>query len=486
MSQKHELDFAPDVVGTEEDWYLRDDNGLIISRDAYGKPIPHDPLWVAARKNANGHQYEVLENGALVGACIGGSAASICAGIFPGHEDGCRENTFNSKLSLYYELREEEALFKAEDVGKEIIFKIGHDYEDGVARTVITEINEHYLNPRGLVGWLVNDTRMFRCGVLDENGNLKYPHAIGDMDRKIVCYPKDIIPFLDDENWMNENPPVETYGLEIKTSRNTPRDAKKWSITSDNPNGAPENYQVQCHHYMAVCNIDGFFLAVQSYSMHPSDMLVRFIPRDITLETRILDAEERFVQNSIAGIKPTAEEDVIEKRLVTEGQFLPEVNEVERTAGFELDEAFASTIFKMASIDSQLANIKKDYEAAAKMLEAERNILSADLISVFQTENKSYGYLKGEFNGEQGMFFIHQNHKKGRAVTDIELLEQNNPVLAAKCVKKSAAATGLTKAEKEELAKYQSIQIKDEIETKINFSSNASFEKKKTRTSKAA
>jgi len=470
---RHELDYAPEVVGVESDWYKKDENGNIISLNNYGRPIPYDPFWVEARKNANGKQYDCLSDGTLVGACIGGSAASICAGIFDGHENGCMENTFNSKLSLYYAIRNEDPTYPIEDPNKKTIFQIGHDFEDAIALAGIREINETVFNPMGLKGWLVNDTRMFRCGVKDDNGKLRYPHAISDLDRLIYVYPSDITPHLDNEDWIANNPPFEKYGFEIKSTRRFSEDYGKWAKTETNPVGVPENYQVQTHHYMGVNNLDGFFVAVQSYSMLPQDLLVRFVPRDIALEVRILNNEEEFIQNALQGIKPSAESDVPLKRFETESQYTPAFEEVKKTEGFKIeDDETIRSIYKIVDIDEQIATIKAAADEQINALSDERKLLEANLFDVFGSENKSYAYLQGTKDETDGCFFIRQNHKVGRAVTDIETLEKENPVLASKCVKKSAVLTGLTASQKEELKKYQSSPIRAEIETKISFVPN--------------
>ena len=128
--------------------------------------------------------------------------------------------------------------------------------------------------------------------------------------------------------------------------------------------------------------------------------------------------------------------------------------------------------YKIVDIDEQIATIKAAADEQINALNDERKLLEANLFDVFGSENKSYAYLQGTKDETDGCFFIRQNHKVGRAVTDIETLEKENPVLASKCVKKSAVLTGLTASQKEELKKYQSSPIRAEIETKISFVPN--------------
>lgn len=290
---RHVLDYPPIPVGKAEDWYKTDSKGNYV-KDIKGRPYQDDEKWVAARKTANGHMPD--------GMCIGGSSAAIVAGIFPGHEDGCREYAFKSKLELYNSMRGIDKSCDKSDPSE--MFRIGHQYEEAVAEEATQYLQDKFFGPKGLHVIYVNDTRMFQCGVKDSDGNLRFPHAIADLDRILVAYDsKDNV--------------VGTYILEIKTTRDY---GEKWTVTPENELGVPEQYQVQTHHYMGVTNINGSFIACKSYKMD-SDIIVRFIPRDVALEERILMNEEAFVLDVLAGKVPSCEDEDPSKRAIAEAAY---------------------------------------------------------------------------------------------------------------------------------------------------------------------
>ena len=290
---KHKLDYPTIPVGQISDWYATDEKGNLL-KDVKGKPYQDDNKWKAARRTANGHQPD--------GLCIGGSAAAAIAGIFPGKDDGCMENAFKSKYDLYCELKGIKRTIPEAD--KSDIYRIGHQYEEAVAEEAAGYLNETFFAPKGLHCIYVNDTRMFLCGVKNEDNSLRFPHAIADLDRILLVY--------DEKETL-----VGSYGLEIKTTREF---KEKWTVTKENPLGVPEQYQVQTHHYMGVCNINGFFIACKSYRLD-EDIVVRYVPRDVDLEERILMNEEKFIQEVIAGNIPEVDNEVPEKRSSAEASY---------------------------------------------------------------------------------------------------------------------------------------------------------------------
>lgn len=84
--------------------------------------------------------------------------------------------------------------------------------------------------------------------------------------------------------------------LEIKTSH--PGRAKEWSN-----DGLPYEYELQGHHYMAVMDLDFCFFACLFLSEF--EPVIRFIGRDMEMETEIIEAEQHFWQEYVlAGVEP--------------------------------------------------------------------------------------------------------------------------------------------------------------------------------------
>lgn len=457
---KNVLDFPTIPVGKESDWYATDSTGALL-KDVKGKPFVENTKWVAARKNANGHQPD--------GMCIGGSAAAAVAGIFPGHEDGCRNNSFKSKYDLYCELKGIPREIPEPD--KSEIFQIGHQYEEAVAEEAANYLQESFFGPKGLHCFYVNDTRMFLCGVKDEEGNLRFPHAIADLDRILLVYDA-------------KNNLVGTYGLEIKTTREL---KEKWTVTTENPLGVPEQYQVQTHHYMGVCNIDGFFIACKPYKLD-EDIVVRYIPRDVELEERILTYEEDFIKDVKAGIIPDEDSEDPKKRSIAEAAYWKKTFDGEKLS---LPESALDIVdeYKLAS-------------ATVEKLSEEASVLNERLHKAreFKTsvENKFLKYFRGTERacgtiplGDGTFCTVWCDTKKKRAgrgfalTYDLERMKKENPdlynrVVTTEEVTKMIPKSKIRKNDKADIEEYSSmVPYLDEYGNPIMECSVSFFEPKK-------
>lgn len=444
---------TPNVVGEPSDWFQYDEKGNVVSRDAYGQPTVDMDLWAKARSTANGaiQKAVVLDTGKIVGGCIGASDASVHSGIFPGHENGCRENTFNSKLALFHRIREDEKVVEENDDSKEKIFAIGHDYEDAAAIRCLRVINEK-LKTKHLRGWLVNDERMYQCGAKDEFGELLYPHLIADVDRLIYVYPIDKIPELNGE-WIAENPPEYVFGYELKTTRQL---TAKWEVTDENPAGVPENYQVQVHQYMAILGLDGFYIGVIPYYMD-ADPVTRFIPQNEEIEKRILENGERFVENAILGKEPKPEEDDPEKRLKTVAEYEPD-----KSGKFDAT-ALSPFIEKVKALQEEKKALDAKVRKESKAIDSEiAKVISENIVPAFQENDASIGIVNGEVS-------VSLLHKTGRSPkTNIDALKEKNPELAKAVLRETLLPMSKLKAaEREALKQFQTPDIKPELELKI-------------------
>lgn len=444
--RKHKHDYKPIPVGSQKDWYEYDASGNLVL-DMKKQPVISDEKWLAARKNANGWQPD--------GFCIGGSSASIVAGIYPGHENGCLSDTFGCKFRLFNEMTGVKPVHEQEKPNE--LLHVGHVFEDAIATVATEELNENFFSKKGQFAYLLNDERMFLCGIEDENGNLKYPHAIADMDRILEVHDK------------KTDTVIAYYGLEIKSAHIGALKEDHWICSEHNPLGVPEKYEVQCRHYMGVCNIDGFFIACQEHSMLPKDLCIRYIPRDIDLEERILLNEETFIQNHcITGTAPDAEEDDPIKYMEALGEYSEEYQKNETAFEFPLEaEEIINNILFATEQEKQ---IKQEYDKKLKNLAAFKAESEATLSAFFNEECKEYGTMVLS-NGKR--CFVRQNIGHARDTFDIARLEKENPTLASLCIKKSVVQTGLKKADRCDLQAFAIPGAANgKITTKINVVEN--------------
>ena len=429
------------LVGTPADWYRYDEDGNVISLDEYGNPTQDDGLWAAARKTANGRQIDLSEDGEIVGVCIGGSAAQACAGLKPEHINGCPD-AFRSKLRLFYDMRGESRKYGS-DGDASTLFHVGHNYEDAVARDAIAEINSSHLNPQGLWGFLVNDASMYRCGRRNEDGTLKYPHAIADFDRMIAVYPYGTVP-------KEGTAPLYMYGLEIKTTTKSLM-SDEWSITPENEYGIPEKYAVQMSHYMGVNTaVAGFFIAVRHYGERiskPTDILVRYLPRDEETILRILDQEEAFVQDVLNNRRPELDEDPqLHDRKETFGGFETFVIAQKDITGEDTTEvdALISRLVAVKDAQSQAFQAQKAANAAKKDADEAYDALACEIYEKLQ----KMGLSEISYETPEGKRVLSIERYHSSMVYNIDKLKKDNPELASRCVQEKLVVSDLTAAEK--------------------------------------
>lgn len=98
--------------------------------------------------------------------------------------------------------------------------------------------------------------------------NEAHPFMLADVDRMIVG---------------------ENAGLECKTA--SPYMADKWQDGS-----IPMSYQLQCHHYMSVCNTDAWYIAVLIYGR---EFKFYKIQRDEQLIADLIQIEQNFWENHV-------------------------------------------------------------------------------------------------------------------------------------------------------------------------------------------
>ena len=135
---------------------------------------------------------------------IGGSDAGAVCGL----------NPYRSAIEVYFDKTTDEV----EEIDNEAM-RQGREFEDYVAR--------RFMEATG------KKVRRANAMFYDE----QYPFMLADVDRMVVG---------------------ENAGLECKTA--SPFMADKWKGEE-----IPLSYQIQCYHYMSVCNADAWYIAVLIY-----------------------------------------------------------------------------------------------------------------------------------------------------------------------------------------------------------------------------
>lgn len=166
---------------------------------------------------------------------IGGSDAGAICGF----------NPYRTAMQVYYDKTSDEI----EDIDSEAM-RQGRELEEYVAKRFVEEAGK----------------KVRRANVMfyDESN----PFMLADVDRMIVG---------------------ENAGLECKTA--SPFMAEYWE--GDN---IPLSYQMQCYHYMSVCNADAWYVAVLIYGR---EFKVYKLERDEEIIANLIQLEKDFWENNV-------------------------------------------------------------------------------------------------------------------------------------------------------------------------------------------
>lgn len=166
---------------------------------------------------------------------IGGSDAGAVCGL----------NPYRTAMQVYQDKVSEEI----EEMDNEAM-RQGREFEDYVAKRFMEATGK----------------KVRRANAMFYNE--EYPFMLADVDRMVVG---------------------ENAGLECKTA--SPYMADKWK-----DGNIPLSYQIQCYHYMAVCNADAWYLAVVIYGR---EFKYYKIERDEAVIADLIQIEKTFWENHV-------------------------------------------------------------------------------------------------------------------------------------------------------------------------------------------
>lgn len=166
---------------------------------------------------------------------IGGSDAGAICGL----------NPYRTAMQVYHDKTSDEI----EEIDNEAM-RQGREFEDYVARRFMEATGKKVRR----ANYMFQD---------EEN-----PFMLADVDRMLVG---------------------ENAGLECKTA--SPFMAEKWKDGK-----IPMSYQIQCHHYMSVCNAEAWYIAVLIYGR---EFKYYKIERDEQVMTDLIQIEKDFWKNHV-------------------------------------------------------------------------------------------------------------------------------------------------------------------------------------------
>ena len=260
---------------------------------------------------------------------LGGSDAGAVCGL----------NPYRTAMEVYLDKTSE----SMEDVDNEAM-RQGREFEEYVARR-FTEATGKKVRRANFMYY-------------DEEN----PFMLADIDRMVVG---------------------ENAGLECKTA--SPYMADKWKDGK-----IPLSYQVQCHHYMSVCNADAWYIAVLIYGR---EFKYYKIERDEEMLEDLIRIEKDFWENHVLkGVLPEPDGSELADSVIAEYFKKSEAKTILLT-GFdgklERRQELAELIESLESEKRQIEQELKLYMGEAEIAENERYRISWKPVSSQRIDEKS-------------------------------------------------------------------------------------------------
>lgn len=259
---------------------------------------------------------------------IGGSDAGAICGL----------NPYRTAIHVY----QDKISDTSEDIDNEAM-RQGREFEDYVARRFMEATGKKVRRANA----------MFR--------SKEQPFMLADVDRMIVG---------------------ENAGLECKTA--SPYMAEKWKDGK-----IPLSYEIQCHHYMAVCGADAWYIAVLIYGR---EFKYYKIERDEELIADLIRVEQDFWENNVQKrIMPSPDGSKVADSVIAE-YYKDSVEESIQLTGFDEKlrrrQELVEVMERMETEKKQIEQEVKLYMGNAEVAENERYRVSWKAVSSNRLDEK--------------------------------------------------------------------------------------------------
>lgn len=326
--------------------YDSETNTYYVESDVWAKELrPHG-------------EYHNPSDPRYISVAIGGSDLSA---LFDGSElskqlylyEGQHGSKYKSAIELFYEKTGQK--MSMTEPSKEDIFFVGHVLEPAVKAYFEKKYREDH--PDDTLT-LVNDMHMYQCGRKNDDGTLKYPYILCDLDATIV---------------INGIKGV----FEAKTCQYSSPDRPLWQQGI-----VPLHYYLQVVWYMACTNLPYAYIACLT-GMDVQDLVYIYIERDFEIEDAVLDMAQKFVNLVLTGTEPDLSDQNID-RLYTMwrkkmGPYRPQNDFV------KLDDSKLPAVEKILKIKSEIGLLSQKIENLKKN---QKELLVEEIFPVFGDANK--------------------------------------------------------------------------------------------------
>ena len=259
----------------------------------------------------------------------------------------------------------------------------------------------------------LNPSFMYQCGEVDDNGELKYPFALANIDGLVEVNGKLGI-------------------FEAKTTS-----VRSGSIREYWEQGKiPEYYYWQLVFYMAVMNVDFAYICC-IWGVTLNDMAVIYLERDLDVEKEFMDYLKGFVSDMEEGLP--LDESNSDPELVSQYYYRLYGTAEKKPEAVELPAYCRSMVSKAVELDKEIS----EAENALKALKAKRTEIFNEIHPIMK--DNAYATVKME---DDSVFGIKLKTSMKRPVFDTERFKAEQPELYQKYGEVSVNTTALEKEHK--------------------------------------
>lgn len=420
------------------------DTATLILKDKKGKPILNylgetqldEKAWLKEREQGSDLPNLPVD----VPFQFGGSSVSAITGTSP----------FNSKGMFW---KQKKGLMPTPKIDTDAT-RSGHIYEPQLRAKFgdIMTRNKHRVK-------IINDTNMYRCAHLDDNGDLLYPFMIADVDGIISVDGK--VGILE----------CKTLNVESPIGRRTRDNYWKAGIV-------PPYYEDQVRHYMCVMNLD-FAYVICGWGPLDEQTAIIKVERDLAKEEALCKLESDFYQSLIDNIEPDEREIPVDELLTLYEQEYAPVADLKDEA-IEISDEYDLDIRQLLSVQEQEKAIDEEIEKLEEKKAKVHKIAQESeltLIKLLGDEKRAYGMYELD---DKHIVWVHSNKKKKRTTYNIAAIKADFPELWDKAGSESFSASKLSTAEKSLIAGCKNpTQYNDEFNFSINVSEKKEMKKSK-------
>lgn len=283
--------------------------------------------------------------------------------------------------------------------------------------------------------WDLNPSYMYQCGILDDDGSLKYPFALANIDGLVEVNGKLGI-------------------FEAKTTS-----VRSHAIRDYWEQGnIPPYYYWQLVFYMCVMNVDFAYITC-CWGMTLNDMAVVFLERDLAVEEKFMEYLKDFVSDMELGLP--LDESRSDPELVNQYYFrLYGPSKGDKKGAIELPPYCSKMVKKAISLDSEIAKA----EAELKNLKAKRADIFNDIYPIMK--DNAYATIVME---DKSVYGIKLKPSMKRPKFDEETFKNEHPDLYDEFGVVSVDVTSLDK-------KYKGMKKKYTLPAEPNPEGKPSFE----------